>query len=96
MGKENCMAKEFVELEEEELDVVKEYRAKRDAQKRQKNLQFEILEQAYEYEKWLRENGAGSSFSTFCDDYGYPSSENRKFIYDAVEEIRRQAWVKAA
>lgn len=90
------MAKEFVELEEEELDVVKEYRAKRDAQKRQKNLQFEILEQAYEYEKWLRENGAGSSFSTFCDDYGYPSLENRKFIYDAVEEIRRQAWVKAA
>ena len=85
-----------IELEDDEIDVVEEYRAKREAQKKQSNLQFEILEQAYEYEKWLRENGAGSSYSTFCDQYGYPAMENRKFIYECVEAIRRAAWMQAA
>jgi len=90
------MAKKFVELEDDELDIVKEYREKRKAQERQSRLQIEILQTAYEYERWLRENGAGSSFSTFCDDYGYPAFENRKNIFEAVEEIRKQAWLKAA
>lgn len=90
------MANEFVEITEEEKALIEEHRTKKEAQKRQKDMQYEILQTAYEYEKWLRQNGAGSSFSTFCDDFQYDGGVNRQLLYQAVEEIRRQAWVKAA
>ena len=84
-----------MELTQEEIQVVEQHRAEKEFIRRRKEMQFVILETAYEYEKWLRQNGAGSSYSTFCDDFKY-DGDNRQFVYDAVEEIRRQAWVKAA
>ena len=35
------------------------------------NDMIKILKIAYEYAVWLKENGAGSTLSTFIDDFGY-------------------------
>ena len=51
----------------------------------------EILKVAYQYELWLQANGRGSSFTTFCDEFGYQSEANLSSIYAAVNEVRQAA-----
>ncbi len=77
-------------LSAEEIHLIEEDRAKREEIKKKKSERLEILKTAYEYEKWLQEHGAGSTFSTFCDDFGY-SGKNRKFMFNAVTQIRLHA-----
>jgi hypothetical protein len=66
-----------------------------EAEARSKALKLEILQIAFEYEQWLQQNGAGSTYSTFCDDFKC-DVKNRSFIFKAVEEVRRCALSNAA
>jgi hypothetical protein len=50
-------------------------------------LRLEVLRTMFEYEKWLKEVGAGSTYSTFCDDFGCVHSE-RSVIFTIISELR--------
>lgn len=42
---------------------------------------------AYQYNQWLERNNAGSTYTTFCDDFGCTHSR-RSDIYDLISRIR--------
>lgn len=79
-----------MELTQEEIRWIEERRAERQAAKKRQSEKLEILKTAYEYEKWLQENGEGSTYSTFCDGFGY-SGKNREFMFKAITQIRSHA-----
>lgn len=60
-----------MELTEREMEVVLRMRRTSAVHVARKQAKLEILRAAHEYEKWLQENGVGSTYSTFCDDFGY-------------------------
>lgn len=62
---------------------------------KEKCLKIEILRVSYEYEVWLQNNAVFSNFSTFCDDFGY-TGKNRKYIFEAIIAIRKDASVSAS
>lgn len=74
----------------EEHAAIMEMRRKSDAIKEHSRLSMEILTTAHRYEQWLRDNGAGSSYSTFCNEFGY-QGERSSFIYAQVQRIRHVA-----
>ena len=77
-------------LSEEEARWIEERRAEREAAEKRQAEKLQILKTAYQYEQWLQENGAGSTYSTFCDDFGY-GGEHREFMFKAVNQIRSLA-----
>jgi len=50
----------------------------------------EVLKVAYKYNNWLKKNGRESTYSTFCDEFGYDHPDRPK-IYAAVQAVRRLA-----
>lgn len=48
-----------------------------------------VVATAYNYASWLINNGAGSTYSTFCDDFGYQAQpgEDRPTLYKKIEAI---------
>ncbi len=48
-----------------------------------------LLGLAARFEAWKMEHGAGATYSTFCDDFGYDAQdgENRHTTYGKVQEI---------
>lgn len=74
------------ELSPDELAVVEKYRAQRDKERKHKELSREILKVAYEYLMWLQANGVWTSYSTFCNEFGY-EGEYRRHIYETVTSL---------
>lgn len=79
-----------MELSQEEVDTIERIRAEREAAAKKRAETLHILRTAYEYEKWLQENGAGSSYSTFRDDFGY-SGEYGEWMYNVISSLRDRA-----
>jgi hypothetical protein len=77
-----------MELTDSEAAHIEEMRQKDQAEKEYRKTTLEILRTAYEYENWLQKNGYGSSYSTFCDDFGYGADQT---LYNAVEKVRTTA-----
>lgn len=77
-------------LSAEEIHWIEERRAEREAAAKRQAEKLKILKTAYQYEEWLQENEAGSTYSTFCDDFGY-GGEHREFMFKAVTQIRSLA-----
>jgi len=73
-----------VEVTEEEYAALTAMREERADRIRQQALH--LMGVAARYQQWLIENGAGSTYSTFCDDFGYQGqpNEDRPRLYDAV------------
>ena len=48
-----------------------------------------VLTVAQSYGKWLIDEGAGSTYSTFCDDFGYQAQpgEDRPSLYRKILTI---------
>lgn len=48
-----------------------------------------VLTVALNFATWMVENGAGPTYSTFCDDFGYQAQpgEDRPALYRKVEEV---------
>ena len=77
-------------LSEEEKQVILQMREYKKEKERKSNYQLHILKTAYEYDAWLKSNGMGDSFSTFCDEFSY-DGENRPQVHRAISDIREIA-----
>ena len=81
---------ELVELTAEEVSMVKRHREKIAMEKASNELLIRVLVATADYEKWLQENSAGSSYTTFLDDFGYQGVDP-KMTFNFVEHLRRKA-----
>lgn len=83
-----------MELTEQEKDMVLEHRKKQVVLTSQKRYALFCLETAYRYEQWLQANSNGSTYSTFCNDFGFDSwgDYSRSQTFATVEIIRELAY----
>ena len=77
-------------LSAEEGKIIFAFRQKKAAEAAERARIVERLRTAYEYKKWLFENGAGSTFSTFCDDFGY-EGEDHSTMFKNVTDLMQLA-----
>jgi hypothetical protein len=78
-----------LELTEEEEQLVLKKR-KGEAQKKQaRELALCCIRTAHKYALWLEENGAGDTYSTFCDEFGYEAGlgEARSETWHTIHDI---------
>ncbi len=80
---------QVMELTEEERNVVLKMRHQKEQQKRKGSLSLKYLKVAAEYLAFLQSKKAGSTFSTFSNDFGYCADvgEDRSKTYKAVLEL---------
>jgi hypothetical protein len=78
-----------MELSESEVRVIEEIRQKDEQGRATRRTALEVLRTAFEYERWLQREGMGSTYSTFCDDFGY-GAESR--IFELVQQVRKIAY----
>lgn len=73
-----------MELSEEERCLFLQHRRKIDDELKPKAAH--LLDVSARYLSWLIENGAGSTYSTFCNDFGYEPAdgEDRPVLYEEV------------
>lgn len=78
-----------LELTEEEQNVILKMRYEKEQQERKEALSLKYLKVAAEYLAFLQNEGAGSTFTTFTDDFGYQGEkgENRSKTYYAVLDL---------
>lgn len=76
------------ELSEFETAMVLEHRAKLSAEKANDEWRRLALRLAYEYETWLQEEGRGSTFSTFVNEFNYDEHDASQ-VFKAVEQCRK-------
>lgn len=87
------------QLTPEEAAAVDAIRAQKAAEEAKYRLAQHILDTAASYYRWLTENGRGSTFSTFCNEYEYEPLDpemSRKPIYDAALRLIKSAGAHAA
>lgn len=79
-----------MELTDQEKQIIIAHRKKLEERELRKRYAVFCLETAYKYEKWLQENGFGSTYSTFCDDFGFAGwgDISRNSTFEKVEKIR--------
>lgn len=74
-----------MELSEKEAGIIREHRAEQARKEAIAKRMGEYLEVANDFYQWMQKEGAGPTFSTFCDDYGYePTEFSRKAVYEAA------------
>jgi hypothetical protein len=78
-----------IDLTPEEIEIIKEYRQREEAKKLAKLYRLEVFRVAYEFEQWLQDNGAGSTYSTFCDDFDYKGKYDRSKLYHDIDALRQ-------
>lgn len=86
------------QLTPEEAAAVEAIRAHSARESMRNFMAQHILDTAADYYRWMRADGYGSTFSTFCDDYDYqpPDPEmSRKPIYDVVVRLIASAHTAA-
>lgn len=90
---------EIMELTESEAKVITDIRRVESGKKRKVDLSIHLLSTAAQYAKFMRDEGCGDTYSTFCDNFGYDSVvENeigRPTIHKLVMEIIGLARVDA-
>lgn len=69
-----------MDLTQAERGLVLAHRLEQAEREAARRFRLHVLEVAWRFQAWLDENGAGASYSTFCDDFGY---------YEAEEDIDR-------
>ena len=76
-----------MELSEEERCLILQHRRKIDDELKPKAAH--LLEVSERYLSWLIENGAGSTYSTFCNDFDYVpvDGEDRSALYEKVLNV---------
>jgi hypothetical protein len=70
--------------------VMAEIKAKKISERQEKASKLSVLKLAYEYEAWLQRNGVGSSYSTFCDEFGV-EADHRPVLFAVIEDVRKYA-----
>lgn len=81
-----------IEVTEEEYKAIMEMRSKREEGRQTRALNLLFL--ATSYLRWLRDNGMGDTYSTFCDDFKYEASEgeDRPATHQDVMSTIRHAY----
>jgi hypothetical protein len=82
------------QLTAEEAAAVDALRAQKATEEAQRQMTQHLLDTATSYCCWLRANGLGSTFSTFCDEYDYQplvQEHSLKPVYDAICTLIRDA-----
>lgn len=76
-----------MEISEEERCLILQHRRKVDDELKPKAAH--LLDVSARYLSWLIENGAGSTYSTFCNDFGYEpvDGEDRSVLYEKVLNV---------
>jgi len=78
------------QLTAEEAAAVVAIRARHAVEDAERQMAQHLLDTAAAYLRWLRANGRGTTFSTFCNEYEYQPlcpEMSRKPIYDAICEL---------
>jgi hypothetical protein len=73
-------------LTENEAKLIREMREKDKQEQQHRKVILEVLLTAYEYERWLRKEGSESTYSTFCDDFGFGADCK---VFELVESVRQ-------
>jgi hypothetical protein len=96
------MSDELLVSDPEEVRLIMNHRAELAREKNIIALRQEMLKVALAYCVWLDENRAGSTYSTFCNDFGYQLPEElpvpwlqRNTVLGAVEQLLAVATAKA-
>lgn len=79
-----------ITLTDDEVKLIENNRAKKAQQEWRINNRIKTLVTALRYDKWLKKNGRGSSFSTFVNEYGY-EDKDASDMYKVVKEVIQAA-----
>lgn len=74
------------DLSSEEIRLIHVHRAEQAHKAHIKVRRLELLKAAYEFEAFRQANGAGLTFSTFTNDFGF-EGENRPDAFWTVEKL---------
>lgn len=82
-----------IEITEQEEQLILQLRRAEQEETRRRNSALKVLKTAYEFEAWMQQEGAGPTYSTFCEDFGYEAieGEHRPSIYERVLEVIKLA-----
>lgn len=85
--------KHRMDLTQTEKDLILARRAQEAEDTARAHYRLHVLDVAHRFATWKAENGAGSSFTTFCDDFGYeaPDGVDRQRLYNYVLDVIRFA-----
>ena len=74
-----------MELSKEEQEIILKFRAEKESKIRF----IHVLRIAYKFAEWMEEVGAGETYSTFCDDFGYKAikGEDRPKFYNNILKV---------
>lgn len=80
-----------IEVTEEEYDAL--VATRKSKQKARDSIAADLLDIAIAYHKWLSDNGAGDTYTTFCEDFGYTplGTINRSAVHGSVACIINRA-----
>jgi hypothetical protein len=82
-------------LVQEAEDLLSKLRSLQSLQHRIKQGQaLHVMSVALRYTMWMRNEGIGDTYSTFCDDFGYQpeDGEDRPALYVKVQDVIRAAY----
>jgi len=89
-----------MELTEDERRVIENIRAARERKLLTRETARELLRVAADFWRWMAEEGAGPTYSTFCDEYGYEAPEwlavKRNVLYELALDLIDKAGGYAA
>jgi hypothetical protein len=80
----------MIELTEEEQNLILKRREEIAALEETRRVKLLTLETAAKYEAWLQQEGRGSTFSTFVDEFGY-DEHDASSMFKRVEVLRAAA-----
>ena len=80
-----------LELTEEEEQLILKKREEETLKKQAREKALRLIRTAHGYAVWLEENGAGDTYSTFCDEFGYEAGlgESRIETWHTINDIRK-------
>jgi hypothetical protein len=87
---EGIVSAQTISLSKDELEIIQKRRDEKAKAEFKIKYRIKALETARNYDVWLRENGRGSSYSTFVNEFGYEDDDS-SFMYKVVKEILETA-----
>ena len=86
---------EMTELTPDEIEIIKRHREHKGKAEKLASFQKAVILVLNEWQKWADENGAGLTFSTFCNEFDVDRflindfHKNRKQIYDLIVSLKK-------
>lgn len=78
------------DLTPDEVEVIRQRRAKRQAQSDARDFQLLVIATAHRFAEWSARSGYGLTFSTFANQFEYQDTDAKE-VYAAVERIMNAA-----